>query len=59
MSGTKLVSDYFIDNKVSRFDKEKIWLLLSGDDIVWIIGHRISDRYKITSDTKQVLTIVT
>jgi tRNA(Ile)-lysidine synthase len=59
MSGTKLISDYFIDNKISRFDKEKIWLLLSGDDIVWIIGHRISDRFKITSRTKRVLTITT
>jgi tRNA(Ile)-lysidine synthase len=59
MSGTKLVSDYFIDNKISRFDKERIWLLLSGNDIVWIIGYRISDKYKITSGTKRVLTITT
>jgi tRNA(Ile)-lysidine synthase len=59
MSGTKLVSDYFIDNKISRFDKERIWLLLSGNDIVWIIGHRISDKYKISSGTKRVLTITT
>jgi len=59
MSGTKLVSDYFIDSKISRFDKERIWLLLSGNDIVWIIGYRISDRYKIIPATKRVLTITT
>ncbi len=57
MSGTKLVSDYFIDNKISRFEKENIWLLLSGDEIVWIIGQRISDDYKITPQTLRVLTV--
>ncbi len=52
MSGTKLLSDYFIDNKMNLFAKQDIWLLLSGDDIVWIAGHRISDDFKITPETK-------
>jgi len=57
MSGTKLVSDYFIDNKINRFEKENIWLLISGDEIVWIIGHRISENYKISSRTRRIMTL--
>ncbi|RLD74117.1 MAG: tRNA(Ile)-lysidine synthetase, partial [Bacteroidetes bacterium] len=57
MSGSKLLSDYFIDNKMSLFAKSDIWLLLSEKDIVWIIGHSISDDYKITSKTREVLAV--
>jgi tRNA(Ile)-lysidine synthase len=52
MQQSKKLSDFFIDQKLSRFDKSAIWLLCSGDDIVWIIGHRINDLYKITNHTK-------
>ena len=55
--GKQKLSDFFINQKLSRFEKEQIWLLCSGDDIVWIVGHRIDDRYKITSKTKQVLVV--
>ncbi len=57
MQNKKLISDFFIDNKLSIPDKEKIWLLTSGDQIVWIIGHRIDNRFKVTSDTQSVLRI--
>lgn len=57
MKGKKKISDFFTDEKIDRFQKDKIYLLLSGNDIVCILGHRIDDRYKITSTTKKVLTI--
>lgn len=57
MKGSKLLSDYFIDNKINLFEKQNIWLLLSGNDIVWVIGHRISEEYKITEQTDIVLSI--
>lgn len=57
MSGMKKLSDYFIDEKFSLFEKESTWILLSGDQICWIIGHRIDDRYKITPETSQILRI--
>lgn len=57
MSKRKKLSDFFIDLKFSKFDKENQWLLCSGNDIVWIIGHRIDDRYKVTKDLKSVLNI--
>ena len=57
MNRKKLISDFFIDNKVSVPDKEKTWLLVSEKQIVWVIGHRIDNRYKITANTKTILTI--
>jgi tRNA(Ile)-lysidine synthase len=57
MSHKKLISDYFIDNKFSIFHKENTWLLLSENRIAWIIGHRIDERFKITTKTKKILKL--
>jgi tRNA(Ile)-lysidine synthase len=57
MKGTKKISDYLIDEKISVIDKQNIQVLTSNDQIVWLIGHRIDDRYKITEGTKRVLVI--
>lgn len=57
MKGHKKVSDYFTDRKFSLIDKSNTWLLCSGDDIVWIIGERIDDRFKITHTTIEILKI--
>jgi tRNA(Ile)-lysidine synthase len=57
MKQKKKLSDYFIDNKYSRFEKENIFILESGGKIVWIIGDRIDDRYRITSTTKKGLLL--
>ncbi len=54
MKGFKKLSDYFIDNKINRLLKEKILLLCSNNDIIWVIGHRIDERYKATSKTKKM-----
>jgi tRNA(Ile)-lysidine synthase len=54
MQSFKKISDFFIDNKFSILDKNKQWLLCSGEDIVWVVGHRIDDRYKLQSKTKKV-----
>lgn len=57
MKGKKKISDYFTDQKYSLFDKEEAWFLCSGDNIVWIIGKRSDDRFKVDSSTKEVLKI--
>ena len=54
MRNFKKVSDFFIDEKYSILAKQKQWLLCSEDDIVWIVGNRIDDRYKIETHTKKV-----
>ncbi len=50
----KKLSDFFIDRKFNLFEKEEVFLLCSGEDIVWIIGHQIDNRFKITDQTKSV-----
>jgi tRNA(Ile)-lysidine synthase len=57
MKGKKLLSDYFIDEKFTGSDKHRTWLLVSDEDIVWIVGSRIDDRYKITEKSKIALII--
>ena len=55
MTGKKKLSKYFKDEKYSLLDKENIWLLCSGRDIVWIIGKRMDNRFKISDKTKTIL----
>lgn len=58
MSGQKKkLSKYFKDEKFPLHEKEVAWLLGSGDDIAWIIGHRADHRFRVTPDTKQIIKI--
>ena len=57
MQNLKKVSDFFIDQKMSIPEKEKTWLLANGKHIVWVIGQRIDERFKITDETEIVLRI--
>lgn len=58
MGGKKKISKYFKDEKMDIFAKESQWLLCSGDNIVWIIGKRADERFKITDRTKEILKII-
>lgn len=57
MKGKKKVSDYFSDQKYSLFDKESAWILCSDNDIVWIIGKRADDRFRIDKETTRIIRI--
>lgn len=59
MNQKKKLSDYFIDNKYSLLDKETKFILESEGKIVWIIGDRIDNRFRITDSTKKVLVLKT
>ena len=52
MQHSKKVSDFLIDNKVAIPDKERVFVLVSGTEIAWVIGLRPSEKYKITDETK-------
>lgn len=58
MSGRKKISDYLIDKKVSMAEKSRQFVLVSGDDIVWVVGRRLDDRFAITKRTERVLKVV-
>lgn len=57
MGGRKLVSKYFRDASLNRFEKEAQWLLCSGGEIVWIVGRRADDRFKVSAKTREILKI--
>lgn len=57
MNNTKKLSDYFIDNKFSIIEKENAWLLISGQEIAWLVGHRIGNRFRISPETTRVVKI--
>jgi tRNA(Ile)-lysidine synthase len=63
MTGSKKLSDYLVDAKVSVPEKQRQFVLVNGDgddgkgEIVWLVGRRLDDRFKITSATENVLKI--
>ncbi len=56
-NGKKKLSKLFKDEKLSLLAKKKIWLLVSDDKIVWVIGLRADNRFKVTSKTNTILKI--
>ncbi len=57
MNGKKKISKFFKDEKISVIDKEKIWLLCSENRIVWIVGKRMDDQFKVTENTQTIIKI--
>ena len=58
MHGSKLVSDFFNDNGFTTFQKLNTWILTDSEgEIVWIVGYRIDDRFKITDKTTTIYEI--
>ena len=57
MSGSKKLKDFFIDEKIPKDTRDHIPLVCDGDEIIWVVGYRISEKYKIGHDTKVALEI--
>lgn len=57
MEGRKKLKDYFIDEKISRDVRDNIPLIVDEENILWVIGYRTSDLYRVTKNTKNVLVI--
>jgi tRNA(Ile)-lysidine synthase len=57
MKKKKKLSDYFIDQKFSRLDKENVLIVESDNRIAWIVGERIDNRFKVTDATRKILII--
>ncbi len=55
--GHKKLKKFFIDEKVPSSERDRVCLLADGDHIMWAVGYRISEAYKVTSDTKRILCV--
>ncbi len=55
MQGSKKVAKFFKDEKLNTLEKESQWLLCSGDAIIWIVGRRLDDRFKVGPTTQKIL----
>jgi tRNA(Ile)-lysidine synthase len=58
MTQSVKLKDYFISRKIPREQRRMIPLLVSGKDIIWIVGERIDERYKVTAGTARVMRIM-
>lgn len=59
MKGGKKISDYFIDLKLNKIEKEQVWVLESNNKICWVVGKRTDERFKVTKSTTKIIKIVT
>lgn len=57
MKGKKKLSDFFIDQKLTNDEKDSLWVLTNGDNIVWIVGYRSDNRYRIMENTENVYVL--
>lgn len=57
MKGTKKLQDFFVDEKIPRLERQEIPLLTVGDEIAWVVGKRMAERFKVTDRTRDVLRI--
>ncbi|WP_282030868.1 tRNA lysidine(34) synthetase TilS [Winogradskyella eximia] len=57
MTGKKKVSKYLKDEKASLVEKENTWVLTSDNKVIWLVGKRADDRFKVTKVTKSILKV--
>jgi tRNA(Ile)-lysidine synthase len=57
MKGRKKLQDFFVDEKIPRLEREEIPLLTVDDEIAWVVGKRMSERFKVTDSTQRILQV--
>lgn len=51
------LQNYMVNMKIPKKDRDSVWLIADGNHILWVLGYRISEYYKVTEDTKRILEI--
>ncbi len=57
MKGSKKLKDFFIDEKIPKKDRDHIPLVCCGSEVLWIIGYRINDKFKVDAETKRIVIL--
>ena len=57
MKSNKKLKDFFIDKKIDREKRDSIGLICDAENIIWVIGYGINDKYKITEFSKNILNM--
>ena len=57
MRGRKKLSDFFADQKMIRWEKSQQPLLCAGDSIIWVVGRRVDDRFRVEETTKIIFSV--
>ena len=57
MRGRKKLSDFFADQKMTRWEKSQQLLLCAGDSIIWVVGRRVDDRFRVEETTKIIFSV--
>jgi tRNA(Ile)-lysidine synthase len=55
MQGTKKIKDFMIDAKVPRYERDRVPLLVCGDEVLWLVGYTTSEPFKVQTGTQQYL----
>ena len=57
LNGKKKLAKFFKDQKIDVLSKDETWLLCSGEEIVWVIGMRADNRFRVVDTTQEILKI--
>jgi tRNA(Ile)-lysidine synthase len=57
MKGTVKLQDFFVNTKIPRAQRDRVPLVLSGDEIVWVVGYRVSEGFKVTDKTRRSIRL--
>ncbi|MEF9437228.1 MAG: tRNA lysidine(34) synthetase TilS [Candidatus Mariimomonas ferrooxydans] len=54
----KKLQDFFVDEKIPGEERDKIPVVLSGDDVIWVAGYRADERFRVTDRTEKFLSLI-